>query len=215
MPGVTVPQLMAALQAQVNTDAGPIWGFACQLTIGFSTLPGQWGLILLDDSDQADALGYHELTRHGMPIAKVFVRTSLDDNSSPTVTASHELLEMLGDPMIDLTVPGPDGNKWAKENCDAVEATSYKINGVDVSNFQTPAWFSSAKPSTQFKNPYDFLGLCNEPFELLHGGYQSIELPRGGWIQQFGSLHAASAFRSKAKWRPQVRESGIKLRSTR
>ena len=62
----------------------------------------------MDDSDQAGALGYHDLTSAGLPMGKVFARTDLQNNLSWTVTVSHELLEILGDPMINthLSVSG-------------------------------------------------------------------------------------------------------------
>jgi hypothetical protein len=40
----------------------------------------------------------------GFPIGKVFAASDLKAGTSWTVTASHELLEMLGDPNINLTV---------------------------------------------------------------------------------------------------------------
>ena len=58
----------------------------------------------LDDSDQASALGYHDMTSEGLPLGKVFGTTNLKFGTNWTVTASHELLEMLGDPSINLTV---------------------------------------------------------------------------------------------------------------
>jgi hypothetical protein len=65
---------------------------------------GTWWLSILDDSDQANALGYHDLTTDGLPIGKVFAGTDLKVGASWSVTASHELLEMLADPNINLTV---------------------------------------------------------------------------------------------------------------
>jgi len=50
--------------------------------------------VILDDSDQAGALGYHDLTSDGLPIGKVFAASDLKAGTSWTVTASHELLEM-------------------------------------------------------------------------------------------------------------------------
>jgi len=55
---------------------------------------GSWWLVFLDDSDQADALAYHDLTEDGLPISKVFVKTILADNASVSVGATHELCEM-------------------------------------------------------------------------------------------------------------------------
>jgi hypothetical protein len=100
-----VVPVVAALQKQVTNDFGPVWGTATQLSIlpkGNQPPSGSWWLVLLDDSDQANALGYHDLTAEGLPIGKVFAASDLKAGTSWTVTASHELLEMLGDPNKDL-----------------------------------------------------------------------------------------------------------------
>ncbi len=215
--GVDLGVLTMALQLQVDRDVTPIWGLACTLDIQSASRSGVQRLIFLDDADQADALGYHELTPDGLPQGKVFVRTTLKDGENPTVTASHELLEMMVDPNIDqVCYRHTRHTTYAKEVCDAVEESTYTIdiNGVKVlvSNFQTPAWFDLG-PSTPQR--YDYLGLCKSPWQLLRGGYMSVQLADGEWSQVFGSVHAASRFNSAKKWRPQVLESGVKRRSTR
>src|SRR5277367_628327 len=96
-----------ALQIQVSRDFAPIWGI--DALVQFVTpaakaqpadwlmealKPINWVLGVFDNADQAGALGYHDLTPAGMPIGKVFAGTDQQYNSSWTVTASHELLEM-------------------------------------------------------------------------------------------------------------------------
>ncbi len=96
-----------ALQQQVTNDFRPAWGIDAELTFvptGSTPPIGTWWLTILDDSDQAGALGYHDLTPDGLPLGKVFAATDLKYGNSWTVTASHELLEMLADPNINLTV---------------------------------------------------------------------------------------------------------------
>ena len=96
-----VTPVVSALQKQVTNDFGPVWGTAAQLTIipkGTQPPTGSWWLVMLDDSDQANALGYHDLTTEGLPIGKVFVASDLKAGTSWTVTASHELLECWATP---------------------------------------------------------------------------------------------------------------------
>jgi hypothetical protein len=108
------------------------------------------------------------------------------------VTASHELLEMLGDPGINRAVfvppthhPYREGLIFAYENCDACEADEfgYDIDDIRVSDFVFPAWFEPfrAPGSTQF----DFCNHINAPFELLSGGYIGVyeALSGRGWTQ--------------------------------
>jgi hypothetical protein len=45
----------------------------------------------------------HDTTPDGLPLGKVFAGTDKAFGTQWTVTASHELLEMLGDPAINLT----------------------------------------------------------------------------------------------------------------
>jgi hypothetical protein len=144
---------------------------------------------MLDDSDQAGALGYHDLTDDGMPLGKVFAGTDLKFGSEWTVTASHELLEMLADPNINLTVfiqrDDSSGRLYAYEVCDACEADAlgYKINNVLVSDFVFPSWFEDFRVpnSTQF----DFGSHLTKPLELAGGGYIGIfDITSGnGWTQ--------------------------------
>jgi len=180
-----------ALQVQVWRDFAPVWGIDAQLNFHPSKIApaGAWQLVILDDSDQADALGYHELTSGGLPLGKVFAKSDLTAGTSWTVTASHELLEMLVDPDCNDCAEWDraDGSTWffAYEVCDAVEADAlgYQIDGVLVSNFVTPAWFLSQSLPV----PLDFRGDVKAPFTLAPGGYISIfEVGAGvvaGWQQ--------------------------------
>jgi hypothetical protein len=102
-----VQAVVPALQVQVHNDFAPAWGIDADLSFvgtGGQPAPGAWWLAIMDNSDQQDALGYHETTNEGLPMGKVFAASDQQDGLSWTVTASHELLEMLADPEIDLTV---------------------------------------------------------------------------------------------------------------
>lgn len=191
-----VQDLIQALQSQVDTDFAPIWHVGCTLVYqakGQPTQPGVWQLIILDNSDQAGALGYHETTATGDPLGKVFAGEDLKYGTSWTVTASHELLEMLGDPWINLTAQIDDQTLYGYEVCDACEDDSFgynvtlKSNGkvIKVSDFVTPEWFQPAM-STNF--PFDLKGHCQKPLEILQNGYISV-LKLGsssGWSQLNG-----------------------------
>src|SRR2546425_11594252 len=102
-----ITPVVAALQKQVTNDFRPAWGVDAELTTVPKGTPAptpSWWLVILDDSDQAGALGYHDLTSDGLPIGKIFAASDLKAGDSWSVTASHELLEMLADPNINLTV---------------------------------------------------------------------------------------------------------------
>lgn len=189
-----VAAAVPVLQTQVTRDFAPAWGVDADLTFvkkGSKPPTGSWWLVILDTSDVADALGYHDITAQGMPLGKVFAQSDLKAGSSWTVTASHELLEMLGDPDVNLAAYVEHGNSmmlYAYEVCDACEADQfgYKINGTLVSDFVYPSWFEAfrKKGSTQF----DYRNRVKAPLQLLPGGYISVFDVKsgGGWVQLYG-----------------------------
>ena len=171
-----------------------IWGTPARIVdAGTGPVPaGHWAIVFLDDADQAGALGYHDLTPDQLPLSKIFVRTTVQAGDKVSVTATHELAEMLVDPGIQMGAVGPDQTTWyAYETADAVEQETFQINGIDVTNFVYPAWFEGFRPpqSAQF----DYLGSCKSPFELRPGGYISV-FKNGTWSQIFGSLAAQRNF---------------------
>jgi len=189
-----VKPITDALQIQIHRDFAPIWGIDADLIFvpkGHKPDPTTWWLVLLDNSDQQGALGYHDLTPAGLPMGKVFVKTDLQYKLSWSVTMSHELLEMIADPDIDLTVFSQDsdtsGYLYAFEMCDAVEddAFGYAIGSTRVSNFVLPAYFQPGIPG----NKWDFMGKLTGPIPaMLSGGYLSkfpVNKPgeTAGWTQ--------------------------------
>jgi hypothetical protein len=185
--------VVAALQKQVTTDFRPAWGTDAELTAvprGTQVPTGSWWLVILDDSDQAGALGYHDLTSDGLPLGKVFAASDLKSGTSWTVTASHELLEMLADPDIDLTVfvqnDKTTGTLYAYEVCDACEDDSlgYSIDNVLLSDFVYPAWFETFRQ--QGSSQFDRMNHIQNPLQLLKGGYIGVfNVTAGsGWQQQ-------------------------------
>jgi hypothetical protein len=185
----------AALQRQVSEHFAPAWGVDAALSFvaaGTKSLPGSWWLVILDDSDQAGALGYHDLTDEAMPLGKVFVKTAQDAGVKWTITASHELLELLADPAINLTVCATENNNlvlYAYEICDPCQADEfgYAIDGVAVSDFLFPSWFETFHRSGVV--PLDYGGRISVPFTLLPGGYANVldtGHPAGAWTEKKG-----------------------------
>ena len=193
-----VTPVVIALQQQVTSDFRPFWGTDAELKMipqGTQAPAGTWWLVILDDSDQAGALGYHDLTPEGLPMGKVFAASDLKAGTSWSVTASHELLEMLADPNINLTVFTQNaetaGTLYAYEVCDPCEDDSfgYKIGNILVSDFVYPAWFESFREqaSTQF----DHMNQIQSPLQLLTGGYIGVfsVTDGSGWQQQTAEKH--------------------------
>lgn len=201
VPDTEVPAVVAALQRQVTEHFAPVWGQGATLTIFSKDVvppPDFRQLLIADDSTQADALGFHEVTAAGLPIGYCFARSTIEAGGSWTVTLSHELLEMLADPEINETVfvqaTDTTGTLYAKEVCDAVEETQYGIDGVAVSNFVLPSYFEVGVASA-LQPPFDYLKQLPGPVPaLLGGGYIGLfEVGAGGgWTQKsdMRKLHA-------------------------
>jgi hypothetical protein len=190
--GVNLNALIKAMQVYVDTFVAPVWGTPAKLVQSQDFIPGAWAMVFLDNADQANALAYHDLTPDGLPQSKVFVKTTLAANELVSVSASHELVEMLVDPAINLMTTGPDRKTtYAYESADPVEALSFKVAGIPMSNFVHPAYFED------FHQPgsvlFDHMGAVEKPFEILQGGYQ-ITFRNGKWSQIFGSNQKELAF---------------------
>src|SRR5713101_3681911 len=153
---------------------------------------GAWAIVFLDDADQPGALAYHDLTPDGLPESKVFVKTTLANNDLVSVSASHELVEMLVDPAINLMTTGPDPKIiYAYESADPVEALSFEVNGIQMSDFIYPAYFEGFHKAGSVT--FDQMDKVKKPFEILSGGYQII-FKNGKWSQVFGSEAKKKSF---------------------
>jgi hypothetical protein len=191
--GTDLGKLVSALDKQMERDFVPIWGYPAKLYATQKPKPDEWQVVFLDDADAANALGYHDITKNGQPVSKVFVKTTIAAGQKVSVTASHELLEMMIDPGAQLWAQNANGRFYAYEMCDAVEEEEYEIDGIAVSDFVHPAFFEPwhEPRSTQF----DHLGKVAQPFQTLQRGYQIVS--DGKSVQEiFGSRAKEQNFRT-------------------
>ena len=190
--GVDFDTLIAAMQAFVDRLVAPVWGTPATLIKSKGFVKGAWAMVFLDDADQPGALAYHDLTPEGLPQSKVFVKTTLENHDLVSVSASHELVEMLVDPAINLMTTGPDPRTiYAYESADPVEALSFRVSGIPMTDFVYPAYFEDFhKPGSV---PFDHLKKVKRPFQILAGGYQII-FKNGKWSEVFGSKAKQKAF---------------------
>jgi len=203
-----VQSYVLAQQTQITRDFLPIWHLdaVCVFVKPGGVIPqGAWTVHFREHSPDPGALGFHD--DQGNPSAYVFVADDLADGMSWTVTASHETLEMLVDPTINLTRDRTlNGTTWeyAAEVCDPPEDDSYAywIAGSDgrrhlLSAFVTPAWFDE-----HGKAPYAFPTRTpiHAPFEILVNGYigrREISPKVGEWTQQMAQQ---AGCRVNKKW---------------
>jgi hypothetical protein len=209
-------RLMArACAAQVRLHLAPAWGMAPIPVVYLSSKddapPGAWVLTVLDDSDQADALGWHSEDDSGLYYGRIFARPVLDNggnaltkNLSVASVGSHEVCEIFCDPSCNLYAERDQHTEIAVEVCDPVESDSYviKIDGISitVSNFVTRRWFDPQAQGGRF----DYLGKLTTPFTMTKGGYVIVK--KDGIVsQQFGDRYPE--WRKDTKQHPLARTS--------
>lgn len=206
VPDHEVETAVPAFQTQVHRDFAPVWGVDAEVSFvrhGHHPRSGAWWLVLHDHTNQADMDGLHELTNEGLPLGKIYAQPAIESDGTWTVTASHELLEMLVDPDVNLAaqVSHPDGRStlYAYEVCDQCQdlADAYHIDGIAVSDFVYPAWFETfhRKHPTQL----DHLKRIERPFQILTGGYAQVWHlgTQGGWRQVDAEEHPVTVLSSR------------------
>jgi len=181
-----------AIASQIQLDVAPLWDRAPAAVIFYSdatAIPSNAHVITLTDTikDQpAGVLGYHTEDQGGKLWGIVAAQPELSNGGevssgdwSVSSVLSHEVLEMYVDPNCNLWSNDGRGAIYTFEVCDPVEAPTYTVKGVSVSNFVTPAWFDPQAGTTA---KFDKLGLLKEPFGILKGGY--VVYAKGGKEQQ-------------------------------
>jgi len=183
--GVDFDALIEAMQRFIDEHVAPIWGTWAKLVRTEGYVHGCWAIVFLDHAEHAHGLAFHDLTPEGYPQSKVFVKTTLAHKQAVSVVASHELVEMLVDPCINLVTMRPRSKRvYGYEAADPVEDLSFPVNGIPMTNFVYPAYFESFhKPGTV---QFDHLKEIRRPFQIHKGGYQGI-YEDGKWRQEFGS----------------------------
>ncbi len=195
----TVLRTIRAINRQIAEDFSPYWSLGATLRLegrsqkkptdkSIADMRGDAVLYLWDDVDVDDALGYHDLNFKGVPYSFVFRKLSSQLGENWTVTFSHEALEMIGDPEVNLLVAGPHPENPRKEvfhwyeMCDAVQSESYKVDGIEVSNFVLPLYFTV---NDEQGSRNDFLnrkykGKTLKSFGVNPGGYVGFFDPATG-----------------------------------
>jgi len=204
--GVPFDKLTAALQKCYDEHFLPVWGYPVKLYNTKVAKPSDWQFVYFDDADTAGARGYHDLTKDGQPVSKIFVKTVKTTLQVVSVTASQELYAMVIDPAANLWAEAADGTLYAYELSDPVDEDTFLVDGIEMSNFVHPSWFESFKhpPGTKF----DHLGLLTEPFSMTKGGYVTVK-KQGKVIEVFGSKAKEKRFaQERLGRRSEYRKSG-------
>jgi len=193
-----------AINQQIEEDFEPYWSLGARLRLEGRSgkkpskqdpadMRGDAVIYLWDKTDVPGALGYHDANNRGIPFGFVFTEISEAVGENWSVTLSHEALELIADPEVNLLVQGPhptNPNKYVfhwYEMCDAVQAETYKIDGIEVSNFLLPLYFTG---SEELGGRNDFLGRIHngktlKSFGVNPGGYIGFFNPESGSHETF------------------------------
>jgi hypothetical protein len=189
--------VIRSINRQIREDFEPYWSLGATLRLEGTSgdqpdkqnpvdMRGDAVIYLWDKTDVPNALGYHDRNFKGIPYGFVFEELSKQIGESWTVTLSHEALELILDPEVNLLVAGPHPKPsenmrtvfhWY-EACDAVQAQTYKIDEVEVSNFILPLYFTE---SDEYVGRNDFLGMQFKSNETL----KSFSVSPGGYVGFF------------------------------
>lgn len=195
MPDVEVQQAIRAINVQIEQDFYPYWSIGAMLRLEgaiaedpdlenpAANMRGD-AIIYLEDEvgDNKGTFGYHDLHFSGIPFGFVFTEISRQMGEAWQVTLSHEALELIGDAEVNRLIMGPHPDPKEKgrlvfhwyEMCDAVQAESYEIHGVPVSNFVLPLYFTvDGEPGSRndFLSAKQLDGKRLPSFGVNRGGY--------------------------------------------
>jgi hypothetical protein len=198
--GVTDAQLhngIRAVNRQITYDFAPYWGFGAQLRLegkagrgdGFdqADMRGDAVLYIRRRVRRSQDDGFHASHFGGIPYGFVYLDVAEKLDESWTVTLSHEALELVGDPELNLLVRGPHPTAdrevfhWF-EVCDAVQDERYTIDGIGVSNFVLPLYFTSTE---ERGGRNDFLGTRPKTGSTPGRTLRSFSANPGGYITFF------------------------------
>ena len=198
-----VQRVIRVINVQVEQDFYPYWSISATLRLEgrigegpdlknpAANLRGDAIIYLEDEFGKNDPLGFHNLHFSGIPFGFVYTELSKLLKEPWQVTLSHEVLELIADAEVNRLVMGPHPDPSQKgrlvfhwyEMCDAVQAEHYEIDGVPISNFVLPLYFTvDSEPGSR----NDFLGTKRgdgrqlPSFGINPGGYVGFFDPQLG-----------------------------------
>ena len=156
-----IHRVITAMNRQLREHFTPYWGIDVEvrlegrlsedpdIRLAAVNARGDGILYLEDDFDpQHDPSGVHLANFHGVPYGFVFTEKARQRGLEWSIVLSHEVLELVVNPHVNRFALGTNPQNpnhfamHAFEVCDAVNDDAYEIDGVLVSNFVLPAYFS-------------------------------------------------------------------------
>jgi hypothetical protein len=220
--------VIAAINRQVAEHYQPEWrqsatvtGYRLDLKGAKANLDGRAdAVIYVGDQSQdptvgvGQVFGYHSENYNHVPYGFVYgdvCEKLFEKYKLPwTAALSHEVLELLSDPKVSFLVTGPapaggaGSANYALEVCDPTQGDTYKIDGIDVSNFVSKKYFNQPGGTIQSTN---YLNLALAPFGVRPLGnyvYQDADGTHEIWGARVTPA-MQDARKLLGKWRRNVR----------
>lgn len=193
----TLAAFCAAISRGMREVFAPIYNKSAQISVGDQKDLGDDGIpaLLIRDLDEPGALGFHEGR-----LIKVSPFLDAQDGANLSTTLDHEVKEATEDLTIDLARGARDGRFWADEACDATESQEFEIDGVPLSNFVCPGWYSGIGAN-------DYLRKLAAPLTVGPGGYAQWFDPDKGWQQVTHASVRPRAYRRRKVTRSMIRRA--------
>lgn len=200
-------QLVKHVAPLSNRGIWHVKPFTKNQTVPASYIP----IVIMDDPDQANTLGYHTEDAKGKVWGRVFVKpvlhyggTVLKGALSVSSVLSHEVCETFCDKSVNMWIDRLDGTFVALEVADPVENDAYEIPVTDhlgniaqvsVSNFILYSWFDAFAPAG---SRFDYMNNVKAPLTMSPGGYIVILNTKTGKVTEvFGSHEAEKLHKQK------------------
>ena len=186
-----------AWEHAVNVDFAKYWHTTPYKLVFLGRKPapsGEMSAVFVSKGPIKGALAYHWTERGNAPSITVYAGTGAYYGYDNSISFTHELFELAADPVTsflnqgypsdyyyvqkpsnDIKIAFNTAIAWFNEVSDPVEADSYLIGDVKISDFVTPSWFNDGVGGR-----YDFMGVCQQPFWIRPGGYAQY-LDPSGW----------------------------------
>jgi hypothetical protein len=195
-----VATMTDAIATQIQFDVAPVWDRAPAAVVFYTdpttVPPAALGVTIVDtiDNQPQGVLGFHTEDASAQMWGVVAAQPQLDNGGkvltgdwSVSSTLSHEVLEMFVNPNCNLWASDGQGSVYSLEVCDPVEAPTYTVKGVSVSNFVTPSWFDPQAPAGA---QFDKQSQLTAGFSILPTGYMAY-VSKGKEQEQWGGNYPA------------------------
>jgi hypothetical protein len=188
----TLQRIARAVERQIEHDVAPMWGTEGTVKAyrHIDHAPDDACPVLISARFTFPSIGVHQFFG-GRPFALI------KPGPKVSVAISHEIIEILIDPQGNRLAtapsikPGQGDVRYLVEVCDPSEDRDYRIDGVDVSDFCTPAYYDPWAVGRAYSHTRD----VKRPLEVLPEGYLSWHEPSSDTWWQLRRFAKDTGFR--------------------